>query len=311
MRNRRIGIVTPNIEDDWESTQLLDVDSGVEALPVDPMSFEMRIHGTPSIRIAGRPAEDFDALIVRGFNKLGEIDYQYEVFELYEQLGGLVINSPASLSLAESKPQTTYCLQRAGLPVPRTFATQVRDNARMSVREFHSAVAKPLYGSHGIGIEKLEGADGEEMAADLMKAYGALCIQEYVPNAGRDIRAFVIGDEVSAAMYRIAREGEWKTNVFQGSRCEPCELSAELRELCVKATSVIGLDYTGVDIMEGPDGPVILELNGTPSWYGLSHVTDRNIAEDIVSYVIRMLEAGRSARQPEGFLVPERIVPDT
>jgi len=310
LRYRRIGIVTPSIEDDWASAQLLDAASGVEAIPVDPMSFEMRINGIPSMRIAGRPAEDFDALIVRGFNKMGEIDYQYEVFELYEQLGGLVINSPASLSLAESKPQTTYCLQKAGLPVPRTFTTQDRDNARMSVREFHSAVAKPLYGSHGIGVEKLDGADGEETASDLMNTYGALCIQEYVPNTGRDIRAFVVGDEVTAAMYRIAREGEWKTNVFQGSRCEPCELSTEMRELCVRASNIIGLDYTGVDIMEGPDGPVILELNGAPSWYGLSDVTDRNIAADIMSYVMHMLEAGRPARQPEGFLVPGRIVPD-
>jgi glutathione synthase/RimK-type ligase-like ATP-grasp enzyme len=99
-------------------------------------------------------------------------------------------------------------------------------------------------------------------------------------------------------MYRIAHKGQWKTNVFQGSSCQPCRLSPAIKELCMEAVRVVGLEYTGIDIIEGPNGPVILELNGAPAWHGLESTTNRDISEDIIEHVIHMLKTGRPARQP-------------
>lgn len=312
MSKRRIGIVTPDHEHDWASAELLAAaDALAEAVPVDPISFEVITDGEPSLRILGEPADSLDALIIRGFNRWGEIDYQYEVFELFERLGKVVINSPAGLSLAESKSQTTYSLQLAGLPVPRTITTQEREEAVDALRSFGSAVAKPLYGSHGVGIERLEGRQGEKLIPRMLETFGAICIQEYIPNEGRDIRVFVVGDEIPAAMYRIAREGQWKTNVFQGSRCEPYEPQGRIAEISLEAARVIGLDYTGVDVIEGPDGPMILELNGAPSWYGLHDTTGRNVAMDIVRHSLSMIDSGRSARQPWGLPCPQQELPDS
>ncbi len=212
----------------------------------------------------------------------------------------LVVNSPAGLSLAESKAQTTFVLREVGLPVPRTLVTQSLEQAVAAVDEFGTAVVKPLYGSYGIGMERLSPEMSGGVLPEFLQTYGAAYIQEYVPNEGRDIRAFVVGDEIPAAMYRIAREGQWKTNVLQGGVCEPCELSPTIRELCLEASRITGLDYTGVDVIEGPDGPVILELNGTPSWYGLSEATGRDVAVDVMAHVLWKLETGRSARQPVG-----------
>lgn len=126
-------------------------------------------------------------------------------------------------------------------------------------------------------------------------------MQEFIPNDGKDIRAFVVGDDIPAAIYRIAREGNWRTNVAQGSTCAACELSPKLRELCVEATRVTGLDYTGIDVMEGPDGPVILEVNGAPWWHGLLEATGRNVAFDVIGYMLQSLDTARPARQPVGF----------
>lgn len=252
------------------------------------------------MRIYGEPADIYDAYIVRGLNRQGETDYQYEVLELLERLGTLVINSPAGLSLAESKAQTTFCLKQAGIPVPSTLVTQSVEEAATAVKAFGTAVVKPLYGSHGIGIEKLE-PDMNGMLRAFLKKYGAIYVQEYIPNEGRDIRAFVVGDEIPAAVYRIAPEGQWKTNVFQGSRCIPCELTPDVREICLESVRVIGVDYTGVDVIVGPDGPVVLELNGAPCWYGLCLATNCNVALDIMSYTLRLLESGQSARQPAVF----------
>jgi len=203
-------------------------------------------------------------------------------------------------SLAESKAQTTFVLRSAGLPVPRTAVTQDLDHAIAAVRDFGTAVIKPLYGSFGIGIERLCAEACEEFLPAFMQDYGVAYIQEYIPNEGRDIRAFVVGDEIPAAMYRVAGPGQWKTNVFQGAACRACELSPLIHNICLEAARIAGLDYTGVDVIEGPDGPVILELNGTPSWYGLYEATGRNVAVDIMSHVVRAADEGRPARLPLG-----------
>lgn len=295
----RIGVITSDIEKDWASQQLLTAASSIaEGVLVNPISFGMRTDPRLPITVEGGSADDIDAFIMRGFNRDGEIDYQNEIVELLEMRGKIVINSPASLSIAESKAQTTYCLLNAGLPSPRTVVTQKLDEALEGLKSFGSAVVKPLYGSHGVGIEKVDAADGVDFLREFHSRYGAIYIQEFIPNAGRDIRAFVVGDEVPAAMYRVATDGNWKTNIFQGSSSEPCELKPEVRTMCIEAARVVGLDYTGVDVMEGPDGPAILEVNGAPSWWGLSEVTDHNIAADVVRHLVSLLRAGKSARQP-------------
>jgi RimK family alpha-L-glutamate ligase len=272
-----------------------------EGAVVDPLAFELRTSGIPSIRISGEPVEAFDAFIVRGFNRGGDVDYQYEILELLERLGKLVVNSPAGLSVAESKAQTTYCLQESGIPVPRTLVTQDLDEAHSALSQFGEAVLKPLYGSFGIDMERVKPDTAESILPDFIRKHGAIYMQEYIPNEGRDIRAFVVGDHVTAAVYRIAQDGEWKTNVAQGSSCERCELSSELCDLCVKAAKVIGLDYTGVDVMEGPCGPMVLEVNGAPCWQGLLDGTGHNVAGDVVEHLLRMLHAGQPALRPLGF----------
>lgn len=297
----RIAVVTSCLDRDWASQELLEAaDKLAEGSAVDPITFEMRSDGPPYLTVNGRPADTYDVYVPRGFNRQGEIDYQYEIFELLEQQGCLVVNSPAAISLAESKAQTTFLLRQAGFPVPRTLVTQDLDRAVAAVDEYGMAVVKPLYGSYGLGIERLTAEISDEILPDFMDRHRVVYVQEYIPNDGRDIRAFVVGDEIPAAIYRIAREGEWRTNVHQGGSCKACELTPAIHDMCLSAAKLVGLDYTGVDVMEGPDGPVILELNGTPSWHGLSEATGRNIAADVVGHLLRMLEAGQSARQPVG-----------
>ncbi len=107
-----------------------------------------------------------------------------------------------------------------------------------------------------------------------------------------------MGDDIPAAVYRVAAEGEWKTNVSQGGECRVCNPTARLRELCLEAARAVGLDYTGIDIIEGPDGPVIIEVNGAPSWQGLSDAANRNVAADVARHVLEKLSRGESARHP-------------
>lgn len=298
----RIAVITSDLERDWASQELI---AAVRELAdgdiVDPLSFGIRLDRTSSLLIDAVEADQFDAYIMRGFNRQGETDYQYEMLELLQRRGKLVVNSPAALSISESKAQTSFFLQEAGFPVPRTVVTQKLDEAYAALRNFGMAVVKPLYGSHGTDMEKIQTGVDEDILSDFLERHRVIYLQEYVPNTGRDIRAFVVGDEIPAAVYRIAPEGEWRTNVAQGGKCEPCELSRDLKELCLEATRICGLDYTGVDVIEGPDGPVVLEVNGAPWWHGLLDATQHNVAADIVSHVIQKLDAGCSACQPAWF----------
>ncbi len=109
-------------------------------------------------------------------------------------------------------------------------------------------------------------------------------MQEFVPHGHSDIRAFVIGDRVVASMRRVA-EG-WKTNYSRGAKPAPATISKEFEELAIKSAKAVGCKVAGVDILEGPQGPRIVDVNSQPGWKGLQVVTKVNIAEEIVNFVL-------------------------
>jgi RimK family alpha-L-glutamate ligase len=150
-------------------------------------------------------------------------------------------------------------------------------------------VVKPIFGSRGIGATRLV---DPEIASTIFKAitfhHGIIYLQEFVPHGHSDIRAFVVDDHVIAAMRRVA-EG-WKTNYSQGARPAPTKLDAEHEELAVKSAKVIGCKIAGVDILEGPEGPRIVDVNSQPGWKGLQIVTKVNIADEIVNFVLSELK---------------------
>jgi RimK family alpha-L-glutamate ligase len=295
----RIAVLTSDLTKDWASSELLDaVNRLATGSAIDPLTIDMRVDGGASLIAGGESLYGYDAFIMRGFNRDGETDYQYEILELLEGKGKLVVNSPAALSLAESKAQTTFCFQEAGIPVPRTTVTHSVKAAREALADYGKAVLKPLYGSQGADMEIVSSVNADEILPAFLEKHRVIYMQEFIENNGRDIRAFVVGDEVPGAIYRVASEGQWRTNVAQGGSAHACVLSAELRDLCVEATRTAGLEYTGVDIIEGQDGPMVLEVNGAPWWKGLLQATGRNVAVDIVRHVIRLLEARKPARQP-------------
>jgi ribosomal protein S6--L-glutamate ligase len=131
-----------------------------------------------------------------------------------------------------------------------------------------------------------------EIASTVFKAitfhHGVIYLQEFVPHGHSDIRAFVIGGRVVAAMRRVAES--WKTNYSQGARPAPITLEVALEELAVKSAKAVGCKIAGVDILEGSNGPMIVDVNSQPGWKGLQMVTKVNIAKEIVSLVLSELK---------------------
>jgi len=150
-------------------------------------------------------------------------------------------------------------------------------------------VVKPIFGSRGQGATRITDA---EIAQTIFKAitfyHGIVYLQEFVPHGHSDIRAFVVDGHVIAAMRRVA-DG-WKTNYSQGARPAPITLNKDFEDLAVKASKAVGCKIAGIDILEGPDGPKIVDVNSQPGWKGLQTVTKVNVAEEIVNFVLSELK---------------------
>jgi len=236
---------------------------------------------------------DLCALIIRpiGRGSLEEIIFRMDLLHRLQRLGMLIINPPLSIERTVDKYCTLALLEENGLPVPKTIATESHKEALKAFHELGSdVVMKPLFGSRGIGSTRIS---DPEIATRIFRAvsfhHGVLYLQEFIPHGVSDVRAFVIGNHVVAAMHRVAET--WKTNVSLGARPMPLKLDRETEDLAVKAARVIGCKVAGVDILESSRGPVIIELNSQPGWRGLQSVTSINIAEEIVKHVLSELKS--------------------
>jgi RimK family alpha-L-glutamate ligase len=147
-------------------------------------------------------------------------------------------------------------------------------------------VVKPIFGSEGRGIARVSDPDtAYRVFRALELGRYVYYLQEFVPHGCHDVRVFVIGQEVVAAMTR--RSESWKTNVAQGARATALTPGDELREMALRATRALGADYAGVDIMPLPDGGyTVVEVNGIPGWRGLKKATGIDAAEHLVDYVL-------------------------
>jgi tetrahydromethanopterin:alpha-L-glutamate ligase len=192
---------------------------------------------------------------------------------------------------AANKFFSFYLFKQAQLPIPHTVITSDLGVALKATKEFGNVVAKPIFGSQGKGIVKLENAQPElkQKLATLLKERGVLYLQQFVPNPGRDIRLFVVGEEALGAIYRIPHGDSFVSNLSQGGTPLMCDLTEEMRALAVNATKAVGADFAGVDLIEGDEGLFVLEVNATPSGKGIKLACGIDVTGRIIE---RLFERG-------------------
>jgi len=291
----KIGLVTRN-EDGWCSTQLRQA---IEQHDMSPVCFNFpqlvaRVKSKPEASVGEMNVlSDLRALIIRpiGRGSLEEIIFRMDLLHRLHRLGMLIVNPPLSIERSVDKYCTLALLEENGLPVPKTAATESHEEAMKAFHELGGdIVMKPLFGSRGIGSTRISDS---EIAARIFRTvsfyHGVLYLQEFIPHGVSDVRAFVIGEHVLAAMRRVAET--WKTNVSLGAKPEPLKLDKKTEDLAVEAVKTIGCKVAGVDILESTRGPVIIELNSQPGWRGLQSVTSINIADEIIGYILSELES--------------------
>ena len=296
----KIGIVTRNMEA-WSSTQVREALSKRD-IPYVCFTFPKlvaRLAFKPHFKVQEvtqqaevKLLEELDALIIRpiGRGSLEELVFRMDMLYKLERLGFYMVNPPEAIEHCVDKYDILAILEDAGVPVPRTIATENVAEALKAFSELGGdVVVKPIFGSRGMGATRIMDAD---IADTVFKAitfhHGVIYLQEFVPHGHSDIRVFVVDGRVIAAMRRVA-EG-WKTNYSRGARPAPVTLSKEFEELAIKAARAVGCKVAGVDILEGPDGPKIVDVNSQPGWKGLQAVTKVNIANEIVNFMLSELK---------------------
>jgi RimK family alpha-L-glutamate ligase len=257
-----------------------------------------RIDGDVAVRSGELWLDGCDAVIVRGLPRgsLEQVIFRVDVLHALAERGVPCLNGPRTIERTIDKFLASALLARADVATPRTIACERAEDALAAFEELGGdVIVKPLFGSMGAGMTRIDDVDVA------YRVFGALgleravyYLQETLPH-GRDLRAFVVGGRVLAAIERVG--SDWRANLARGAHARPTELSAEEERLCVAAADVVGADYAGVDLLRAADGRVyVLELNGIPGWHGLEAATGADVAAALVAHAEAVVSEARAAR---------------
>ena len=229
-----------------------------------------------------------DAVLARIIpsGSLEQIIYRVDALHRLEDRGVRVMNSPRAIERTVDKFWTSALLEQCGLPTPDTVVCDDAEEAFAAFRALGDVIVKPLFGSMGLGMVRVS---DEEMAFRVFKTIeqirGVYYLQRAIEHAGRDIRAFVVGGRVLAAIERSS-EG-WRTNLSRGGTARPVQLPEAWTALALRAAAAVGAEYAGVDLLPATDGTVyILEVNGIPGWQGLQEATGIDVAGALIEQLL-------------------------
>ena len=255
---------------------------------VDYMRCYMNITSRkPTIFYGGESLGKVDAVIPR----IGASNtfYGTAVVKQFEMMDSYCVNTSDSIANSRDKLRSLQILAEAGINMPITgFASHTKDIEGV-IESVGSTplIMKLLQGTQGQGIVLAETRKAAESVMSAFRQLDAdIMVQEFIKESGgKDIRAFVVGDEVVASMKRIAPEGEFRSNVHRGGTMEKVQLTSEEENMAVNASRILGLSIAGVDLMRSNRGPLILEVNSSPGLQGIESCSEVDVAEKIILHI--------------------------
>jgi ribosomal protein S6--L-glutamate ligase len=256
----------------------------------------------PSVHYKGEMLESFDAVIPRIGASI--TFYGAAVLRQFEMMGAWPVNESVALTRSRDKLRSLQIMARAGIGLPLTgFANSPGDTEDLiKIVGGAPLVVKLLEGTQGKGIVLAETYKAAESLIDAFRELGAnFLVQEFIKEAGgADIRAFVIGEKVVAAMKRQAKEGEFRSNLHRGGTATIVKLTPEERSTAVRAAKKMGLNVAGVDLLRSNHGPVVMEVNSSPGLEGIENATGKDVATMVIQFIEKHARPHRTRTRGKG-----------
>lgn len=261
---------------------------GHEVDVIDTLHCYMDITSSkPMVRFKGEPLPFYDAIIPRIGASV--TFYGTAVVRQFEMMGSFSVNESVAISRSRDKLRSMQLLSRKGIGLPRTGFAHSPDDVGDLIKNVGGAplVIKLLEGTQGIGVVLAETNNTAESIIEAFMGIDAnILVQEFIKEAGgADIRCFVVGGKVVAAMKRQGKEGEFRSNLHRGGSAQLVRITSKERATAVAAAKAMGLNVCGVDLLRANAGPVVMEVNSSPGLEGIETATEKDVAGLIFDFI--------------------------
>lgn len=248
--------------------------------------------GAPDLYYQQKQLSHYDAVLPRIGASITY--YGTAVVRQFQEMDIFCANPAHGIVSSRDKLRSLQVLSRHHIGIPRTTFVREKKDVLPAIKRVGGApvIIKLIEGTQGIGVLLAETTKAAESIIELLQSQKQnVLIQKFVAESkGKDIRAFVVGDRVVAAMRRVAQGQEFRSNVHRGGVAEAVELTAEYSETAVRAAQITGLRVAGVDMLEGKTGPQIMEVNSSPGLEGIERCTGMDIAGSVIDYIAAQVD---------------------
>lgn len=294
------------------------LERGHEVKVLNTLKFAIDLQkGVPDLHYRQKVLEHYDAVLPRIGASITY--YGTAVVRQFQEMDIFCANTAHGILNSRDKLRSLQILSRHHIGIPRTTFVRDKKDVLPAIDRVGGApvIIKLIEGTQGIGVLLAESVQAAASIIELLQSQKQnVLIQKFVAESkGKDIRAFVVGDRVVAAMRRVAQGQEFRSNVHRGGVAEAVELSEEYRETAVRAAQIMGLRVAGVDILESKTGPQIMEVNSSPGLEGIETCTGLDVAGAVVEYIAAQVDFPEiDVRQrltvSKGYGVSEIYIPD-
>jgi ribosomal protein S6--L-glutamate ligase len=285
----KIGVLSKN-QEFWATGEIMKAlkDRGAEPVYLRTPEVHMSLDGKLADAVYNKKSlRDLDAVIPRIGRSLTQLGIM--ILKQFEMMKVPSTLSMEGLLIARNKYLTLQALHIAGITIPESVLIASR-NRQEEPTEYLSPplVMKLLSGTQGIGVMLVKDVKEAGPIIDTLSELNQMiCVQKYLPNPGEDIRAFIVDGEVVGAMKRRAAAHEWRSNIHIGGQGVAHKLSEAERETSIKASSAVGVEIAGVDLISVQGLPYVIEVNASPGFHGLLDATGVNAAQKIAQYALK------------------------
>ncbi|MBI4148582.1 RimK family alpha-L-glutamate ligase [Candidatus Woesearchaeota archaeon] len=299
-----------SISSEMTVSEMKKLFTSVDHLNVSELEVSM-LGTSAEVLYGGKPLKQYDCIYAKGSGRYANLLRAVTTVVGPECFMPV---RPGAFTIGHNKLLAHLKFQVANVPMPRTWVVSTAESAKKILKKVpYPVVMKMPSGTHGKGVML---ADSYESASSMVDALALLkqpfLIQEYVETGGTDIRAFVIGDRVVAAMKRVAQPDEKRANLHAGGEAKRIEMDEKTSQIAVRAARAVGAEICGVDILRGPKGAMVIEVNLSPGIQGISKATKVNVGEKIARYLYERTKelAGRAGDKVVQELIgePKEIV---